>query len=602
MLFPTGNSKTVMVACVSPADSNTDESINTLRYAERTRSIKNSVLRNVVATSLSPAEAAALRKENQMLKLKLLQAQTELTSASSRLNTTGTTQEMRKLMASKIGNSSALSKCVRDEINGMGIRDLDVVTKLMFQCTATEEKLHQLEKKLETTSKDSLNASLKADEWKLKYEKLMTIIKENGIPEAETEMKEDHLQSLSDITDLRKEIKELKDKLDEAGIDAEVSRATAAAVLNGKGDLKLVAETMALFSNTENEENIQPMESTLSAELDAMSGTIEEKEIMIRSVNQEREGLESMKFHFEGALKALQEEVGVLSSEKDELLSRIQNESSPKKDIKVRGLKRRIQTLEKRMKELKQKASEHAKALRLREQAEKKVLQLEAELREDKKKRAALQRKLKDESIERRNERKEATVNAAKCLRDSNRIKRELTKVKESAARQENVLRRKAEQALKKNQRLEMNNRKRMHPSSSKTDISLARKEEINAWIEKETNDHSTAISKPSSFVDSSFWQSLCHSELRHVSQILFQRTMENLHKDSAKKIQKKKKKKQERAGEFALDPVVFLDVNGDDDEGLVEDSDDSDWSPDSPHPRRKKLRKSEEIPTIRVE
>lgn len=36
-----GNSRTVMIACVSPADINREESLNTLRYADRARRIKN---------------------------------------------------------------------------------------------------------------------------------------------------------------------------------------------------------------------------------------------------------------------------------------------------------------------------------------------------------------------------------------------------------------------------------------------------------------------------------------------------------------------------------------------------------------------------------
>ena len=36
-----GNSHTVMVACVSPADSNMEETLTTLRYADRARKIKN---------------------------------------------------------------------------------------------------------------------------------------------------------------------------------------------------------------------------------------------------------------------------------------------------------------------------------------------------------------------------------------------------------------------------------------------------------------------------------------------------------------------------------------------------------------------------------
>ena len=70
-----GNSLTVMLCCVSPADINTEESSNTLRYAMRARNIRNEATVNTVATAITPQEAARLRRENQVLKLQLLQAQ-----------------------------------------------------------------------------------------------------------------------------------------------------------------------------------------------------------------------------------------------------------------------------------------------------------------------------------------------------------------------------------------------------------------------------------------------------------------------------------------------------------------------------------------------
>uniref|UniRef100_A0AAX7TR36 Kinesin motor domain-containing protein n=1 Tax=Astatotilapia calliptera TaxID=8154 RepID=A0AAX7TR36_ASTCA len=42
-----GNSHTLMIACVSPADSNMEETINTLRYADRARKIKNKPVVNI---------------------------------------------------------------------------------------------------------------------------------------------------------------------------------------------------------------------------------------------------------------------------------------------------------------------------------------------------------------------------------------------------------------------------------------------------------------------------------------------------------------------------------------------------------------------------
>jgi predicted transcriptional regulator len=63
-----------MVACVSPADVNVDESINTLRYATSARKIKSNATRNIIK-NISPEEAAALRRENQLLKNEVAELQ-----------------------------------------------------------------------------------------------------------------------------------------------------------------------------------------------------------------------------------------------------------------------------------------------------------------------------------------------------------------------------------------------------------------------------------------------------------------------------------------------------------------------------------------------
>ena len=46
-----GNHKTLVVACVSPSGSNTDESLNTLRYANRAKNIQNKAVINMDAGS-----------------------------------------------------------------------------------------------------------------------------------------------------------------------------------------------------------------------------------------------------------------------------------------------------------------------------------------------------------------------------------------------------------------------------------------------------------------------------------------------------------------------------------------------------------------------
>lgn len=55
-----GNSRTVMIACVSPADINMEETLNTVRYANNARKIKN---KPVVNRDPQAAQLAYLRQQ-----------------------------------------------------------------------------------------------------------------------------------------------------------------------------------------------------------------------------------------------------------------------------------------------------------------------------------------------------------------------------------------------------------------------------------------------------------------------------------------------------------------------------------------------------------
>ncbi len=483
-----------MVACVSPADSNIDESINTLRYAERTRSIKNTAVRNVVATALSPAEAAALRRENQMLKLKLFQAEAKMSSMrsmgtdpSSRTNLTSlSSSNLASFCPSNSTSISSPTNIVSEELNGLDMRRLDIVTKLKVHCTSLEEKLEQVQSKSKLATGDSLEAVLRADRWKIQCEQLIEILKKNGIKPPEKKSADEGFDEMKIVDKLRQEIAHLQEKVNKSEIDAEVSRAIAASFVNGNGNVD-AAEKMAWAANSNiAEENDAKSDATesLSAELVAMSGSIEQKEEMFLQINKERECMEAMRSHFEDAISCLQNEVKILSDERDKLMTR---SASNQNDTQSERLQSRTTILEARIKELKRKTSEHEKSLRMQSQTERKCDRLEAELKADKKRRADLQKKLKELSAEHRNEQKKARMNATKLLRDSQRLKLELTKVKEAAARQESVLKRKAAEALNRQKVLAEKTKKRARPSGGvKSEVSPKRKDELNDFVERE--------------------------------------------------------------------------------------------------------------------
>ncbi len=65
-----GNSQTLMIACASPADSNMEETLNSLRYADRARKIKNKPIINI---DPQLTELNNLKKKVQFLEAQNLQ-------------------------------------------------------------------------------------------------------------------------------------------------------------------------------------------------------------------------------------------------------------------------------------------------------------------------------------------------------------------------------------------------------------------------------------------------------------------------------------------------------------------------------------------------
>ena len=62
-----GNTKTVMIAAISPSDFNYEESLSTLRYAARAKSIKNQPRVNE-----DPKDALLKQYEEEIKKLKMM--------------------------------------------------------------------------------------------------------------------------------------------------------------------------------------------------------------------------------------------------------------------------------------------------------------------------------------------------------------------------------------------------------------------------------------------------------------------------------------------------------------------------------------------------
>lgn len=98
-----GNSRTLMIACVSPSDKDFMETLNTLRYANRARNIKNKVSVNQDKTS---QKIAQLMEEIEQLKYEL--AQYKAKHGPKTLGNYTTTETSTLHASSRTGSSSTI--------------------------------------------------------------------------------------------------------------------------------------------------------------------------------------------------------------------------------------------------------------------------------------------------------------------------------------------------------------------------------------------------------------------------------------------------------------------------------------------------------------
>uniref|UniRef100_A0A8C3J0F6 Kinesin-like protein n=1 Tax=Calidris pygmaea TaxID=425635 RepID=A0A8C3J0F6_9CHAR len=96
-----GNTKTLMVACLSPADNNYDESLSTLRYANRAKNIKNKPCINE-----DPKDALLREYQEEIKKLKaILAEQMSTNNLSGRRALTGCRDVLRCASSSQYSHS-----------------------------------------------------------------------------------------------------------------------------------------------------------------------------------------------------------------------------------------------------------------------------------------------------------------------------------------------------------------------------------------------------------------------------------------------------------------------------------------------------------------
>ncbi|KAF7659331.1 hypothetical protein LDENG_00299450 [Lucifuga dentata] len=442
-----GNSHTLMIACVSPADSNMEETINTLRYADRARKIKNKPIVNVDPRA---AEMSRLKQQVQELQVMLLHARGGVAPVISG------PENVTKLMER--------TRALQDENNKLSkeLSEAAGQTALMFEkIILTEQANEKLRSKME----------------QLRQHAACTVDLEQLLETLEDQELKDKVEVMRNLQDV---ILELKNE--SAGISACIDAlATAEDVADGSGNssgsaVDDSAPDAAAIAGKDSPDGFTThhalRQAQLSKELIELNKVLSLKEAFVKKMCQNDSQLEPMQTEHQNNIQSLQSAVDSLQKEKEELVLALQ---SVKKDSNQAKLseqrRRRLQELEGQLVDMKKKLLDQSKLLKIKESSVQKVSKLMQEIQAMKSQRAQLMKQMREDSEKFRLWKSKKDREVIQLKEKDRKRQYEMLKLERDFQKQANVLRRKTEEAAAANKRLKDALQKRSEVAEKRKDV-----------------------------------------------------------------------------------------------------------------------------------
>ncbi|XP_041051812.1 kinesin family member 4 isoform X2 [Carcharodon carcharias] len=409
-----GNSHTLMIACVSPADSNIEETLNTLRYADRARKIKN---KPVVNFDPQAAELQRLKQQVQELQVLLLQAHggtVQISKRADKLENQQSVMETARLHREEMDN---LSKELRDAVGQ--------TTQMCERVIVTEQMNERLMCKL---SELSQHAACKLD-----LDKLMEVSTNEEMNEQINALRSLQ-QTISNMqTECTKMLPEMEgidlQQEEEENVDENTS-------LKEKRDSDPFMACHAL------------RHAQMSKELMELNKVLALKEELARKMSRGDCEMEPVQSLYQVNIKSLEDQLSALQKEKEELVLALH---SAKKDINASKVserrRKRLQELEAELTNLKKKLLEQSKMLKFKEKTEGTVGKLNQEIQALKYQRVQLMRQMKEEAEKSRKWKAEKDKEVLQLKEKDRKRQYELLKLERNYKQQANVLRRKTEES-----------------------------------------------------------------------------------------------------------------------------------------------------------
>ncbi|CAK6446558.1 unnamed protein product [Pipistrellus nathusii] len=406
-----GNSHTLMIACVSPADSNLEETLNTLRYVDRARKIKN---KPVVNIDPQRAELNHLKQQVRRLQVLLLQARGGNLPGSIHVDPSENLQSLMEKNHSLIEKNEKLS-------HGLSVA-AGQTAQMLERIILTEQANERMNAKLEELRK---HAACKMDLQKLVGTSENQELKEN----------------LEMIRNLQQLIIQIPD---------DTVPCMATAIGTAVESSSQTSRSSDGFSTPHALRQAQ-----MSKELDELNKALALKEALARKMAQDGSQLQPIQLQYQENIKNLELEAINLQKEKEELLLELQTTKKHANQAKLGECRHtRLQELECQIADLKKKLSEQSKLLKLKESTEHTISKLNRDIQAMKNQRVQLMRRMKEDAEKFRQWKQKKDKEVIQLKERDRKRQYEMLKLERNFQRQSNVLRRKTEEAAAANKRL----------------------------------------------------------------------------------------------------------------------------------------------------
>lgn len=438
-----GNSRTVMIACVSPSDRDFMETLNTLKYANRARNIKNKIVINQDKSS----------KTISLLKQQIAQLQLEIVEYKQGKRIVGQDgTEMvndmfyeNNMLQVEVNNLKTRVKAMQDTIDSLTLKNTNLLAEKATGAWIGSGNDNDVACMVQSYLKEIEELRTKLMESNNICEQLRKQLTRAQSSQYQTSLLESSIEGNSCLLEeAKKEIQREKDMLRKS---------------------RLVSERETMECEEENEDNELDTDNewkdidseSMKDELLNITQDIDMKQKLIDELELSQRRMQTMRQHYEDKLQQLQLRIKDTQDERDKILHSL----GPQTDSNERMKKikdeytRKLTDMQKDLKKLQAAQKEHVRLVRSQSHHENQLKSYKNELLELKRAKVRLINKMKEET----HKHKEAEM---KRLREIAQLKKESRKsasmIKSMEAERkikDQVLKRKQEEVsvLRKSQR-----------------------------------------------------------------------------------------------------------------------------------------------------